>query len=121
MKQKIMTLQLSVDDSGKPVKPKFVEMDNTLEAIQQYIGGNIEAIKINDVIALLHEEGKILGLPLNRIWIDENRVVIDGLVGNILCCRSDNFGNFTSIKESDLEIIEERLIPVYENEVIKWQ
>ena len=42
--EKILTIQLKIDDSGKPMKPVFVEIDNTLKAMQEFVAGNIEVI-----------------------------------------------------------------------------
>ena len=118
--EKILTIQLKIDDSGKPMKPVFVEVDNTLKAMQEFVAGNIEVIKIEDIIVVMNEEGKLKDLPLNCILYDENREVIDGLVGNLLCCRANSDGDFVSIKENDLEILEKHLIQVYKKEVISW-
>ncbi len=49
--------------------PKEIEIDNTLEAKQELVGGLIEEVHIHgdDEVALIcNEEGKIYGLPYNR-------------------------------------------------------
>ena len=49
--------------------PKEVMIKNSLEAKQKLVGGNIEYTSREyypDVIFICNEEGKILGLPLNR-------------------------------------------------------
>ena len=49
--------------------PKEVFIKNSLEAKQKLVGGNIEYTSreyYSDVIFICNEEGKILGLPLNR-------------------------------------------------------
>ena len=38
--------------------------------------------------------------------------ILDVFVGNILACRHDNEGNFTSIREEDIPVIEECLKPI---------
>ena len=119
--KKIMTIQMKIDDFGKPMKPQFVEIENTLKAMQEFVSSNIEVVNIGDIIVVMNEEGKLKDLPLNCILFDENREVIDGLVGNILCCRVDSEGDFASIKESDLEILEKHIIQVYKKEVVLWQ
>ena len=118
--KKILTIQMKIDDSGKPMKPEFIEIDNTLKAMQEFVSGNIEVVNIEDIIVVMNEEGKLRNLPLNCILFDENREVIDGLVGNLLCCRVNSDGDFVSIKENDLEILEKHLIQVYKKEVISW-
>lgn len=50
--------------------PKRISVDNTLEAKQQLVGGLIEVtylLKDDEVCIICNEEGKINGLPLNRI------------------------------------------------------
>ena len=53
--------------------PKEIELDNTLEAMQKFVGGLIECITLSDtgsaVTLVCNDEGKLLGLPLNRpLW-----------------------------------------------------
>ena len=49
--------------------PKEIELDNTLEAMQEFVGGLIECITLSDtgseVTLVCNDEGKLLGLPLN--------------------------------------------------------
>ena len=49
--------------------PKEIEIDNTLEAKQELVGGYIECVYLpNDdsVVLICNEEGKINGMKLNR-------------------------------------------------------
>lgn len=49
--------------------PKEIEIDNTLEAKQELVGGLIEEVHIHgdeEVALICNEEGKIYGLPYNR-------------------------------------------------------
>ena len=50
--------------------PKEIELNNTLEAMQNFVGGLIECITLRDtgseVTLVCNDEGKLLGLPLNR-------------------------------------------------------
>ena len=50
--------------------PKEIELYNTLEAMQNFVGGLIECITLSDtgseVTLVCNDEGKLLGLPLNR-------------------------------------------------------
>lgn len=49
------------------------EIENTLEAKQKLVGGSIQVISITpEIVAVLNDEGKLIGLPVNRLWIDEN-------------------------------------------------
>ena len=45
---------------------KVAEIENTLEALQQGVGGKLEAVKLaSDACILCNEEGQLLGLPYN--------------------------------------------------------
>lgn len=49
--------------------PEEIEIDNTLEAKQEIVGGYIECVYLpndNSVVLICNEEGKINGMKLNR-------------------------------------------------------
>ena len=59
--------------------PEIIEVENTLEALQQEVGGYIEAVTLPYGAAIIcNEEGRILGLP------DNGRVCGVDFVGTIL-------------------------------------
>lgn len=87
------------------------QIENTLKAHQQYVGGLLQAISLtSEVIVVCNDEGKIQQLPLNRAWVDSSGVV-DFFAGNILCVRH-NGDEFASIKPEDVEVIESLLLPL---------
>ena len=55
-----------VVEPGKPARP--VEMKNDLHEMQQMVGGPIQALYPweEPVAVVCNDEGKIMGLPLNR-------------------------------------------------------
>ncbi len=63
--------------------PCIVEMDNTLEVLQDAVGGFIEAVyPFDDPIALIcNENGKLDDLPLNRALRDEDGCIYDVIAG----------------------------------------
>lgn len=64
--------------------PKMIEIDDTLEAMQELVGGNIEEyMPFEDEVAIIcNEEGKLMGLPLNRAIYDEsNKEMIEIMAG----------------------------------------
>lgn len=77
--------------------PKVIEIEDTLEAKQQIVGGYIEMIMPyqDDVAIICNEEGKISGLPLNRSIKDENGEIVDVIAGTFFVCYapadSENF------------------------------
>ena len=68
--------------------PKEIELDNTLEAMQNFVGGLIECIALRDtgseVTLVCNDEGKLMGLPLNRALFDDDGHVYDIVSGNFL-------------------------------------
>ena len=113
---KIQAYLLRVDRlSGVVYKGYFANVDNSLEAEQAYVNYNephglIAVVSITDEIDVIcNDEGKLKNLPINRFLISDDGVVLDMLVGNIMCVRHNSEGEFTSIKEDDIPIIESRL------------
>lgn len=53
--------------SKKPgCEPEIIEVENTLEALQQEVGGHIETVTIaSDAVVICNEEGRLCGLPYN--------------------------------------------------------
>ena len=66
--------------------PYVKEIPHTLEALQQEVGGLIEVIyPYADLVGLVcNEEGKLLGLPLNRALFDKNGKMRDIICGTFL-------------------------------------
>ena len=89
---------LIVEPLKLPVE-KYIE--NTLEAKQKIVGGYIEVISPFDdenVDLICHEEGKILGLPLNRLIGD------DIIAGPFILAGVDNEeGTFISLTDEQVE------------------
>lgn len=87
----------------EPMKPPAVrEMENTLPAMQAVVGGPIQAVyPFEERIALIcHEEGKLLGLPLNRaLYNTETGAIYDVIAGTFFLCgappEEENFGSLT--------------------------
>lgn len=88
--------------------PKEIELDNTLEAMQKFVGGLIECITLSDtdseVTLACNDEGKLLGLPLNRpLWDGA-----DVLAGSGFLAGCDNEGNLTSLPQSAMDFYKEK-------------
>ena len=59
--------------------PQQVEIDNDLKALQQAVGGSIGASYpfADDPVAIVYnDDGKLMGLPLNRALRDEDGTLI---------------------------------------------
>ena len=63
--------------------PKLVEIEDTLEAMQETVDGYIEEyMPFDDEVAIVcNEEGKVNGLPLNRAVYSENKEILDVIAG----------------------------------------
>lgn len=107
-KIKVLTMRCSGD---KVYKARLEEIENTLEAKQAFVGGTIQNVVVNGIDIICNDDGKNIGLPLNRAWV-ANGMVVDVFVGNILACRHDAEGNYTDILESDIPIILSSLQPI---------
>ena len=81
---------------------KAAEIASSLEAMQQVVQGDIQAIYPfeEEVCIVCNEEGKIDGLPLNRALYDENHEIYDIIAGPaFVCdCSGENFGSLSGTK-----------------------
>ena len=66
--------------------PQQVEIDYDLKALQQAVGGSIGAsYPFEDPVAIVYnDDGKLMGLPLNRALRDENGQMYDAVAGDFL-------------------------------------
>ena len=64
--------------------PQQVEIDNNLKALQEAVGGTIAAVyPFADPVAIIcNDDGKLMGLPLNRALRDENGEMYDAIAGD---------------------------------------
>ena len=88
--------------------PKEIDLDNTLEAMQKFVGGLIECITLSDtgseVTLVCNDEGKLLGLSLNRpLWDGA-----DVLAGPGFLAGRDNEGNMTSLPQNAMDFYKEK-------------
>lgn len=129
MKQeKIQAYLLRVNKlSGVVYKGYLAEVDNTLEAEQRYVNydephGLITVLSITDEIDVIaNDEGKLKNYPINRFVVDDMGGVYDMLVGNLMCVRHNSDGEFTSIREEDISVIESHLIPLMPDKMIDYE
>lgn len=80
--------------------PYETEIEGGLESLQKAVGGSIQAVyPYDDPVALIcNEEGKLMGLPLNRSLTDDNGEIYDIIAGNFILTglTEDNFGDLKS-------------------------
>lgn len=90
-------LRVLVVEPGKP--PAVREIAGSLESMQRLVGGYIQAVyPFDDPLALIcNEEGKLLGLPMNRTLRDERGVPYDIVCGTFFLAgiAEDDFASLT--------------------------
>lgn len=91
---KAETISVLLIQPGK--YPKTVAIEDSLEAMQALVGGDIEEyMPFEDEVAIIcNEEGKISGLPLNRAVYDSENQMIEIMAGDFFICHAP----FTSEK-----------------------
>ena len=80
--------------------PRALDIDHSLKSMQELVGGTIEAIyPFADNVALVcNDEGKLLGLPLNRAVRDSaTGQILDIVAGTFFICglSEDDFASLT--------------------------
>lgn len=79
--------------------PKMIEIEDTLEAMQEIVGGYIEEyMPFEDEVAIVcNEEGKVNGLPLNRAVYGKDKEILDIIAGKFFIAyapaEEENFQN----------------------------
>ncbi|MBQ6846811.1 MAG: DUF3846 domain-containing protein [Oscillospiraceae bacterium] len=59
-----MKINIYIKEPGKELRR--IEIENTLESLQELVGGYIEAVTVaSDMAIICNEEGRLLGLPYN--------------------------------------------------------
>ena len=88
-------------------KPEIREIDGTLESMQEIVGGLIQAVyPFDEPVALVaNDEGKLLGLPLNRMLVNmETRKPYDVIAGTFFLCGAPaGEDHFTSLTEEQVQ------------------
>ena len=89
----------------------MTEIENTLDAMQEFVDGPIEVINITDEILLVcNEEGKMRGLPPSA-FIVRNQQAQDVIVGKFFLYREDG-EDMVGIQESDIEDFKRIVLPI---------
>lgn len=92
-----------------PYKGNVGEIENSLRTLQEYVGGDIQTVPLTQgLLIICNDDGKILGLPVNRAITDGAERVYDIVMGNALVVRTDG-EEFASVTEADISIIEKYL------------
>lgn len=92
--RKIKVLALRVME-----RPQVEELEADLKTYQKFVGGLIQSVPVDDNVDLIcNDEGKLLGLPLNRpLWGGQ-----DWVAGNCFVVAADDAGEFVSLSEDQI-------------------
>ena len=80
-------------------KPIVKEVEHTLTALQEVVGGPIQVLCPfrEPVVLVCNEEGKVFKLPMNRALRDEDGQMYDVICGTFFLCglSGDSFASLT--------------------------
>lgn len=95
-------MRILLIEPGK--KPSVQEIAGTLESIQDIVGGLIQAVyPFKEPVALVcNDEGKLLGLPLNRGLEDIDGNLYDIICGTFFICGIEE-DRFVSLTEEQIQ------------------
>lgn len=82
-----------------------VDIPDTLKALQEAVGGNIEMIESRGCALIIDEEGKLKNKESNCILKSYDGDEFDTIVGNILICGIDG-EKFCDLSDYDLDFWE---------------
>ena len=91
------------------------EIDNTLEALQEIVGGYIEipfishTLSENGIDIIINEEGKMLDECKPEIIMinKETQTILDVIMGNCIFASHDEEGETTSLSEEQIKIVKD--------------
>ena len=96
--------------------PRPLEIEPSLKSMQKLVGGPIQAVyPFEEPVALIcHEEGKLLGLPLNRaLRHPDSHEIYDVIAGTFfLCGAPPESEHFESLTEDQMERYAEHFAPI---------
>lgn len=98
-------------EAGNPEIRIIEKWEHSLENVQQFVGGYIEAIRVNESITMwLNEEGKMQGLEPNFVLVNKDVTVADTVVGNVLIAGTDSEGNDVSLTDEEITLLQEKFM-----------
>lgn len=98
-------MRILLVEPGK--EPALKEIDGSLKSMQEMVGGPIQVLyPFEEPVALIcNDEGKLLGLHLNRALRDENGQIYDIVAGTFfLCGAPEDSDSFENLSESQIKI-----------------
>ena len=103
-------MRIIVVEGGK--RPYEAELEHNLESMRRCVGGNIEVVYEpggRDAALICNDEGKLLGLPLNRALRDEEGEIYNVIAGSFFVCGAPpDSESFTSLTDAQVNYWMER-------------
>ena len=103
-------MRIIIVEGGK--RPYEAELEHDLESMRRCVGGNIEVVYEpggRDAALICNDEGKLLGLPLNRALRDEEGEIYDVVAGTFFICGTPpDSESFTSLTDEQVDYWMER-------------
>ena len=103
-------MRIIIVEGGK--RPYEAELEHDLESMRRCVGGNIEVVYEpggRDAALICNDEGKLLGLPLNRALRDEKGEIYDVIAGTFFICSAPpDSESFTSLTDEQVDYWMER-------------
>lgn len=101
------TLRTLIVEPG--MAPRVADIEDTLQAKQEAVGGLIEMvappIHTDDAVLIVNEEGKLIGLPFNRLIRLADGTPLDVVAGTFLILRApEDSEDFNSLTDKQIEI-----------------
>ena len=98
-------MRIIIVEGGK--RPYEAELEHDLESMRRCVGGNIEAVYEpggRGAVLICNDEGKLLGMPLNRALRDEKGEIYDVIAGTFFICSAPpDSENFTSLTDEQVD------------------
>ena len=82
-----------------------------LDALQRFVGGNIQAVPLGPYELVCNEEGKVNGLPPTAMLLSEKGQALDIIAGRFFVCRS-GLEDFESVCSADIVAIRQMFLPL---------
>ncbi len=98
-------------EAGNPEIKIIEKWEHSLDTVQQFLGGYLQAIRINNSVTMwMNEEGKMQQLPPNFLFVNKEGTPLDTIVGNVLIAGTNSEGDDVSLTDEEIEMLQEKFL-----------
>ncbi|PAW37891.1 hypothetical protein CKQ70_30595 [Bacillus toyonensis] len=98
-------------EAGNPEIKIIEKWEHSLDTVQQFLGGYLQAIRVNGSVTMwLNEEGKMQQLEPNFIFVNKEGKSLDTVVGNVLIAGTNSEGDDISLTDEEIEMLQEKFL-----------